>query len=41
MSGTKRAPAYEKCMAIPEMTNTVKTTSIADMAVEYNIPAQY
>lgn len=41
MSGTEKAPAFEKFLAIPEITNTVKMTNVAEMAVEYNIPAQY
>lgn len=38
VSAVEKAPAYNKFMALPEITNTVKTSSIHEMAVEYNIP---
>lgn len=41
MSGTEKGPAFEKMLAIPEIVNTVKMTSVAEMAVEYDVPAQY
>ncbi|KAK4455182.1 hypothetical protein QBC34DRAFT_465219 [Podospora aff. communis PSN243] len=41
MAGVENAPAYEKWLGIPEMMDTVKMTSISDMAFEYNIPSGY
>jgi hypothetical protein len=41
VKGVANAPAYEKWLAIPEMMNTRKITTIKDMAFEYNIPANY
>ncbi|KAK4234829.1 6-hydroxy-D-nicotine oxidase [Achaetomium macrosporum] len=38
--GIEKPPAYSKWLALPEILNTVKMTSISDMAFEYNIPAQ-
>jgi FAD/FMN-containing dehydrogenase len=40
MVGIEKPPAYSKWLALPEMLNTVKMTSISEMAFEYNIPAQ-
>ncbi|KAK7424527.1 hypothetical protein QQX98_000492 [Neonectria punicea] len=39
--GIERAPAYKQWLELPEMMNTVKMTSVSEMASEYNIPAQY
>ncbi|KAK3688702.1 hypothetical protein B0T22DRAFT_160998 [Podospora appendiculata] len=41
VAGVARAPAYEKWLALPEMMNTIKTTSVSEMAFEYNIPTHY
>lgn len=41
VAGVEKAPAYEKWLALPEIMNTIKTTSVAEMAAEYNIPAGY
>ncbi|KAF4120274.1 FAD/FMN-containing dehydrogenase [Geosmithia morbida] len=41
VAGVEKAPAYEKWLALPEIMNTVKMTSISEMAFEYNIPTNY
>lgn len=41
MEGVEKPPAYEKWLALPEMLNTVKMTTISEMAFEYNIPTNY
>lgn len=41
VGGVERAPAYQKFLEIPEILNTVKMTSISEMAFEYNIPSNY
>lgn len=41
MEGIEKPPAYEKWLALPEILNTVKMTTISEMAFEYNIPANY
>ncbi|KAG9252672.1 uncharacterized protein F5Z01DRAFT_222314 [Emericellopsis atlantica] len=41
MAGIEKPPAYEKWLALPEIMNTVKMTTISEMAFEYNIPANY
>jgi FAD/FMN-containing dehydrogenase len=40
VAGIEKPPAYEKWLALPEILNTIKMTSVSDMAFEYNIPAQ-
>ncbi|KAK3307410.1 uncharacterized protein B0T15DRAFT_492889 [Chaetomium strumarium] len=40
MVGIEKPPAYSKWLALPEILNTVKMTSISEMAFEYNIPAK-
>jgi FAD/FMN-containing dehydrogenase len=40
VAGIEKPPAYEKWLALPEILNTVKMTSVSEMAFEYNIPAQ-
>jgi hypothetical protein len=40
VAGVEKPPAYEKWLALPEILNTLKMTSVSDMAFEYNIPAQ-
>ncbi|KAH6676852.1 hypothetical protein F5X68DRAFT_157267 [Plectosphaerella plurivora] len=41
VGGVGKAPAYSKFAEIPEILNTVKMTSISEMAFEYNIPSNY
>jgi FAD/FMN-containing dehydrogenase len=41
VGGVEKAPAYSKFAKIPEILNTVKMTSISEMAYEYNIPSNY
>ncbi|KAH7198520.1 uncharacterized protein B0J16DRAFT_330511 [Fusarium flagelliforme] len=41
MEGVEKPAAYEKWLALPEITNSVKNTTISEMAFEYNIPANY
>lgn len=41
VAGVENAPAYKKWLAIPQMLNTVKMTSVSEMAFEYNIPSHY
>ncbi|ETS73771.1 hypothetical protein PFICI_14717 [Pestalotiopsis fici W106-1] len=41
IQGIEAAPAYDEWRAIPEIMNTVKKTTISEMAFEYNIPANY
>lgn len=41
VGGVEKAPAYEKWLALPEMLNTLKMTSVSEMAFEYNIPSHY
>ncbi|KAI8672946.1 hypothetical protein LRP88_02532 [Fusarium phalaenopsidis] len=41
IAGVEKPPAYEKWLALPEILNTVKMTTISEMAFEYNIPANY
>ncbi|KAJ4263057.1 hypothetical protein NW762_006670 [Fusarium torreyae] len=41
MEGVEKPKAYEKWLALPEIMNTVKDTTISEMAFEYNIPANY
>ncbi len=40
VAGVERPPAYDKWLALPEILNTVKMTSVSEMAFEYNIPPQ-
>ncbi|KAK9783653.1 hypothetical protein SCAR479_00212 [Seiridium cardinale] len=35
------APAYNKWQQIPQILNTIKMTSVSEMAYEYNIPSNY
>jgi hypothetical protein len=41
VAGIEKAPAYEKWLAIPEIMNTIKMTTVSEMAFEYNIPTHY
>ncbi|KAF5025129.1 hypothetical protein F66182_2830 [Fusarium sp. NRRL 66182] len=41
MAGVEKPQAYEKWLALPEIMNTVKNTTISEMAFEYNIPANF
>ncbi|KAH8662483.1 hypothetical protein BX600DRAFT_551239 [Xylariales sp. PMI_506] len=41
VDGIENPPAYDKWLAIPQIMNTVKITSISEMAFEYNIPKDY
>ncbi|KAF5012741.1 hypothetical protein FDECE_1215 [Fusarium decemcellulare] len=41
VAGVEKPPAYEKWLALPAIMNTVKMTTISEMAFEYNIPANY
>ncbi|KAG7417235.1 hypothetical protein LZL87_007037 [Fusarium oxysporum] len=41
MEGIEKPPAYEKWLALPEILNTVKNTTLTEMAFEYNIPANF
>jgi hypothetical protein len=41
MEGIEKPAAYKKWLALPEITNSVKNTTITEMAFEYNIPANY
>jgi hypothetical protein len=41
MAGMEKPPAYDKWLALPEIVNTVKMTTISEMAFEYNVPANY
>lgn len=41
MEGVEKPAAYNKWLALPEITNSVKNTTITEMAFEYNIPANY
>ncbi|KAK3295294.1 uncharacterized protein B0H64DRAFT_322350 [Chaetomium fimeti] len=38
VAGIEKPPAYEKLLALPEIHNTVKMTSVSEMAFEYNVP---
>lgn len=40
VAGVERPPAYDNWLALPEILNTVKMTSVSEMAFEYNIPPQ-
>ncbi|KAL2200173.1 hypothetical protein P885DRAFT_28222 [Corynascus similis CBS 632.67] len=40
VAGIEKPPAYEKWLALPEILNTVKMTSVSEMAFEYSIPPQ-
>lgn len=39
VAGIEKAPPYEKFLALPELHNTAKMTSVSEMAFEYNMPA--
>lgn len=39
VAGIEKPPAYDRWLALPEIMNTVKMTSVSEMAFEYNIPA--
>ncbi|KAK3325029.1 hypothetical protein B0H66DRAFT_491692, partial [Apodospora peruviana] len=41
VAGVENAPAYEKWLPLPQMLNTVKMTTVSEMAFEYNIPAGF
>ncbi|KAH8203479.1 hypothetical protein TruAng_002350 [Truncatella angustata] len=41
VDGIESAPAYDDWRSIPQILNTVKMTTVADMAFEYNVPAGY
>lgn len=41
VEGIEAPPAYDKWRAIPQIMNTIKMTTIAEMAHEYNVPANY
>ncbi|KAK3367557.1 hypothetical protein B0H63DRAFT_489410 [Podospora didyma] len=41
VAGVEKAPAYDKWLALPEIMNTIKMTSVSEMAFEYNIPTNY
>lgn len=41
VAGVERAPVYDKWAALPQIMNTIKMTSISEMALEYNIPTHH
>ncbi|KAI1840989.1 hypothetical protein JX266_012849 [Neoarthrinium moseri] len=41
VAGIESAPAYDQWRTIPETMNTIKMTSVSEMAFEYNMPAGY
>jgi len=41
MIGEEKPAAFDEWLALPEMMNTYKNTTIAEMAFEYNIPANH
>lgn len=40
VAGIERPPAYDKWLALPELFNQLKMTSVKEMAFEYNVPGQ-
>jgi hypothetical protein len=38
VAGIEKPPAYDNWLALPEILNTVKMTSVSEMAFEYNVP---
>ncbi|KAH6838552.1 hypothetical protein B0I37DRAFT_394174 [Chaetomium sp. MPI-CAGE-AT-0009] len=40
VAGIEKPPAYEKWLAMPEILNTTKMTSVSEIALEYNVPAK-
>lgn len=41
MACTEKAPAYRKWLAIPEITNNAKITTVAELVAANNTPANY
>lgn len=41
MTGTVRAPAYKKWLALPEITTNAKITTEAEMVAANNTPGNY
>lgn len=41
MTATEKAPAYNKWLAMPEITNNAKVTTLAEMIAANNTPANY
>ncbi|KAJ0108397.1 hypothetical protein J7T55_005374 [Diaporthe amygdali] len=41
MTGTERAPAYSKWLALPEITTNTKMTTVAELIAENNTPGNY
>lgn len=41
MTGTEKAPAYKKWLAIPEITSNAKITTKSEMIAGNNTPGNY